>query len=148
MSINAIPVARGCAPRKSGGVYFECGFSPSGQPVEHFLCDPPVLVDDWHLSPVGVQLIERNGVTHIVDWVGSMHYPNVADFIEEVRRFGLSRRLSSKLDFSRITPQTRILLVHQRAYVDNFEEYQTWSCPKHLPGHAVDVLPHTRFRNV
>lgn len=77
-----------------------------------------------------------------IDWVGSMHYPNVADFIEEVRRFGLSRRLSSKLDFSRISPQTRILLVHQRAWVKNFEEYQTWSCPKYLPGHAVDVLPH------
>lgn len=52
---------------------------PVSQPL-HFLCDPPVLVDDWHLSPVGVQLIERNGITHIIDWVGSMYYPNVADF--------------------------------------------------------------------
>lgn len=63
MSINAIPVTRGCSPRKSGGVYFETGISDKGQPVEYFLCDPPVPVDDWHLSPVGVQLIERNGIT-------------------------------------------------------------------------------------
>lgn len=142
MTYGAIPVTRGCGSRKPSGIYFESGLSPSGQPVEYFLCDPPVLVDDWHLSPVGVQLIERNGITHIVDWVGRMHYPNVADFVEEVRRFGLSRRLSSKLEFSRISPQTRILLVHQRAWIDNFAEYQTWSCPKQIPGHAIEVLPH------
>lgn len=141
MSVNAaIPVVRGCGTRKKGGIYFETGLSPNGQPLEYFIIDPPILVEDWNLSPVGVQLIERNGVTHIIDWVGSEHYPNVADFLEEVRRFGLSRRLSSSLDFSRISERTRILLVHARAWVDNFQEYGSWTCPKEFPGHKPEVL--------
>jgi len=140
MSISAIPVQRGCGTRKSGGVYFETGLDPNGQPIEYFLCDPPILVDDWHLSAVGVQFIERDGITHILDWVGAKHYPNVADFLEEVKRFGLSRRLSSSLDFSRISARTRILLVHQRAWINNFQDYKTWNCPKNLPGHHPEVL--------
>jgi hypothetical protein len=142
MTTGAIAVPRGCGTRKKGGIYFETGLSPYGQPLEYFIVDPPVLLDGWDLSSVGVQLIERDGITHILDWVGSKHYPNVADYLEEVRRFGLSRRLSKTLDFSRITSQTRILLVHARAWIDNFQEYQTWDCPKEYPFHTPEVLPH------
>ena len=62
------------------------------------------------LSPIGVQLVERDGVWHILDWIGSEHYPNVADFLEEVRRFGLSRRLAKTVDFSKLTERSKILV--------------------------------------
>ncbi len=82
----AIPATRGCGKRKPGGCYAEVGMSPNGKPVEYFLCDPPVLLDGWKVSSVGVQLIEVNGVHHILDVVGQQHYPGVADFVEEVSR--------------------------------------------------------------
>ena len=82
MTTGAIAVRRGCGTRKKGGIYFETGLGSYGKPLEHFIIDPPILVNDWSLSPLGVQLVERDGVTHIVDWVGSEHYPNVADYLE------------------------------------------------------------------
>jgi hypothetical protein len=139
---GAIAVARGCGTRKKGGIYFETGLGRHGLPLEYFIVDPPILIDDWHLSPLGVQLIKRNGITHILDWVGSEHYPNVADYLEEVRRFGVSRRLAKTLDFSQISEQTRILLVHARAWVDNFHDYKTWECPKEYAYHSPEVLSH------
>jgi hypothetical protein len=119
--------ARGCgASRVAGGIYAECPLSPYGKPLEDFLCDPPVVVDVQALgiTPIGVKLMERNGVWHILDWVGSTHYPNVGDFVEEVRRLGMSRRLSTTLDFQKLTAESRILLLHARAHIENYEEYQ------------------------
>jgi hypothetical protein len=95
---------RGCGTRVKGGIYAECKLSPFGMPIEHFLIDPPnPIPDDLGLTPVGVKLFERDGVFHILDWVGSAHYKNVADFIEETRNFGASRRLSKSTDFSKLT---------------------------------------------
>ena len=154
---KAIPVLRGCGTRCRGGLYAECGLGPNGSPVEDFLMDPPVLLDFARLGviPRGTHLVERNGVTHLFDWIGAESYGNVADFIEEVRRFGLSRRLSPKLDFSKLTGATRILLVHSRAYVENFADYaRAWEytetasvahpfprCPKHKAEHDQEDPP-------
>jgi len=86
--------------------------------------DPPLPIDpeSMGLTPVGVKLIEHNGVVHIFDWVGEGYYPYVSDFIEEVRRFGASRRLPQTLDFSRLSPMSRLILLHSRALVPAFEE--------------------------
>jgi hypothetical protein len=143
---------RGCGRRCAGAVYCECPLSPFGLPIESFLVDPPIVVDTQSLgvTPIGVKLVERNGVWHILDWVGSTHYANVADFFEEVRRLGLSRRLSTTLDFKKLTPQSRILLLHARAHIENYGEYQSKEpardellgmvpyadCPKGLPEHT------------
>jgi hypothetical protein len=125
MNAKAIPVTRGCGTRVRGGLYAESGMSPFGSPVEAFLCDPPLILDFARLGviPRGTHLVELKGVTHVFDWVGSNHYPNVADFVEEVRRFGVSRRLSPQLDFSKLTPESRLFLVHARAYASNFADY-------------------------
>lgn len=113
---GAHAVRRGCGRRVAGGVYAEVGLSPDGLPIEAFLMDPPVEIPEHlHLAPQGVAWVERAGVWHLVDWVGSQHYPNVADFIEEARRFGLSRRVPKNAPFERLTPASRILLVHARA---------------------------------
>lgn len=132
-------VRRGCGKRVTGGIYAEVGLSPYGRPLEDFLIDPPLVadVDALGISAIGVTLVERAGVTHIADLVGSDSYPNVADFVEEIRRFGLSRRLPQTLDFSLLGPGSRIVLLHSRAHIDNFDAYyetiNELSCPRPGP---------------
>lgn len=127
---GAIPVARGCGTRKAGGTYVEVGLSPFGKPLEHFIIDPPFrltpeLREALGISPIGVSLTEiEPGMVNIMDWVGETYYPNVADFLEEVRNFGLSRRLELQAsDFAKITPQSKLFLIHPRAWIDQFNDY-------------------------
>lgn len=132
---GAIAVPRGCGTRKAGGVYAETGLSPNGLPVEAFLLDPPITIPEaLHLAPQGVHWVRRGDVWHVVDWVGSQHYPNVADFVEEVRRFGLSRRLPSNAEFSRLTAASRIILVHARAFAlhNRSPDQAPHPCPKRV----------------
>lgn len=113
-------VVRGCGTRISGGLYLECGVGPGGRPLEHFLCDPPVpiTVD----TKVGVELVERDGLVHVLDWVGEAHYPYASDFLEEGGRYGFSRRVSRTLPFSRLSAASRLLVVHARGLVVNHRE--------------------------
>lgn len=108
---------RGCGKRVQGGVYSSCGTSPFGKPVEAFLKCPPVLVDAKAvgIAPVGVKVIDGN----VWDWVGSKYYPNVTDFIEEVRRFGMSRRLPKTMDFSSLHEGSMQILLHSSAWISD-----------------------------
>lgn len=134
----AIAAPRGCgASRTQGGVYWECGLDPEGAPIDEFLIDPPTPIPaGLTITPRGVSLIRIGGVAHVVDWVGAEHYPNVLDFVVEVGRLGLSRRLPVTLDFAQLVPASRILLVHARARVGNAHAYGLFPCPKgmHHPG--------------
>jgi hypothetical protein len=52
---------------------------------------------------------------------------------------GISRRVSRTLDFSRITPASRLLLLHRHADIANALEFPTQaSCPCHGPDHLAD----------
>ena len=115
---------RGCGYRQPGGAYLAVPLGPEGRPVEDFLVDPPVVVEgDQHhalgLSAVGVTLVERDGTTHVFDIVGREHYPTVAEFVDEVRRLGVSRRISRTADFSRLSADSRLVLLHEHADVAN-----------------------------
>ncbi len=70
---------------------------------------------------------------------------SVEDFLFDppivVRRYGLSQRLPSNIDFSKLTPASRILLVHDRAWVDNCADFAPWTCPKGHESHAFDQEP-------
>lgn len=137
-------VERGCGTRVKGGVYAEIPLGKHGLPLEDFLLCPPVVVDAAALgiSNIGVKLIERDGIWHIFDVVGKQHYPNVMDFVEEARRFGISRRLSTSLDFSKLTCDSRLILMHDRAHIDNYHLYRgSHQCPKERTGHDHDPLP-------
>ncbi len=91
---GAIPAKRGCGVRQKGGLYAECAISPSGKPIEEFLFDPPIIVPAGFAVPTrGVVLVERAGIWHVVDRVGNEFYPSPADMAEEIKRFGLSRRI-------------------------------------------------------
>ena len=133
---------RGCGYRQPGAAYLAVPLGPGGRPVEEFLIDPPIGIDDpgrLGLSAVGVALVERDGATHVLDIVGREHYPTVASFIDEARQMGISRRVSRTIDFSRITPASRLLLLHPHADIANALEFPTQArCPCHVPEHLAD----------
>lgn len=126
---------RGCGSRVAGGVYATTGLSNTGRPVEDFLYDPPLthvkiegedvpIVEALGISPKGTTLFQdESGTNHIIDWVGQEHYPNVADFVEEVRVMGLSRRLGLKLKWTELSRGSRIMLVHARGSIANAHDY-------------------------
>lgn len=131
-------ISRGCGTREECGVYAESGLSVYGDPLEAFLFDPPLPFKAP--SALGVHLVDRptpitdadgtvrtETVTHIVDHVGSSHYPFPADFIEEAREHGASRRLPPNVDLSRLSVHSRLLLVHSRGLVENAEEVRPGS---------------------
>ncbi|MEQ1761577.1 MAG: hypothetical protein ABL984_00395 [Pyrinomonadaceae bacterium] len=117
---------RGCGDsREKGGIYLECGSAGGGGlPMFHLIKDPITAFDreSVGLSPVGVKLAEIDGVWHVFDWVGAKHYPNAADFLEEAVRLGLSRRISKTEDLSKLTAESRLILVHPKAFIEGFIE--------------------------
>jgi len=126
---------RGCGERTKGGIYIECPVGDVGMPVEHFLVDEPIRVDanQMGLSAVGVKVVPMKGIWHVFDIVGQEFYPNVADFVEEVRRLGLSRKVAPTTEFKKLTPQSKIILLHARAYDNNYQHYPKetlFPCPK------------------
>lgn len=137
------PVKRGCGTRVEGGIYAECGLSETGAPLERFLFDPVVPVPADLTIPIqGVGTMTNGETTHVVDRVGVAFYPNASDFIEEVRRFGLSRRIPKSFDFSRLSEGSRILIVHPRGLVDAWPEFVSgrWLCPNARIDHAPEAL--------
>ena len=116
---------RRCGVRQPGAAYLALPLAPGGRPVEEFLVDPPQVVsrDSLGLSAIGVTLVEREGVTHVLDIVGREHYPTVASFIEELRRMGVSRRISRNVDFARLGADSRLVLLHEHADIANALEF-------------------------
>lgn len=117
-------VTRGCGRRRKGGTYAVVPTGPGGQPLEHFLQCPPIPVDldELGISALGVHLVEVGGVHHVLDVVGEEHYPNVLDFVEEARRYGVSRRCEG-VDYSKISAGSRLTLIHRRAHIENAMDY-------------------------
>jgi len=72
-------------------------------------------------TKVGVELIERGGGVYVLDRVGEQHYPFPSDLLEEGRHYGFSRRIPGTLDLSRLTAESRILIVHAKGLVVNNE---------------------------
>lgn len=118
-------IERGCGVREPGGIYFETLTGRNGRPVEDFLFDPPLPVAALGLPARGVLILERpdgSGVHDVWDRVGESNYPNVADMVEEIRRYGLSRRAGKGLNFSLLGPGSMIFLTHPRAILSNAAE--------------------------
>jgi hypothetical protein len=135
---------RGCGYRQPGGAYFAVPLAPDGRPVEEFLIDPPVVIKDaarLGLTSVGVAVFERDGVTHVVDIVGREHYPMVAEFVDEARRLGVSRRAPRTVDFAQISAHSRLLLAHAHADIANAAEFPTDAvCPCRMDDHLVPAF--------
>ncbi len=148
---KADPVERGCGEREPGGVYAECGLSPHGRPLEEFLLDPPLPVPAgvdlvnkpqvWQRTlPTGEAMRDATGqpIYDILIWVGGAYYPYCPDFIEEVRRYGASRRLNPNLDLSLLSRASRMILVHPCARNLAWQaQTPPETCHKAIPGHAI-----------
>lgn len=110
------PCVRGCGTRTPGGTYLCIGQSPYGSPIENFIIDPPKkLPYDWQR---GYALIkDQNGVTHVIIFVGESFYGSPWDFVEEARRFGISRKVPNNFPFDKLTPgQSRMIFAHRRVF--------------------------------
>ena len=127
--------ARGCGgSRDAGGVYMEVGGLEGSRAMYEIIKDPVVPFDpaSIDLSPIGVKIVEVDGVYHVFDWVGATHYPNASDFLEEAIRLGLSRRISKKEDFSKLTAASKLILVHPKAIINapaSYLSHRPVPCP-------------------
>lgn len=139
MIVKVPCVERGCGVRrKAGGVYAVSSFSPYGLPLEHFLYCSPRPLPEWLVLPKLGQVFvpsERNGIPIglIFDWIGEMHYPNVADFLEEGRCYGFSRLLSPVVARQAARMRENWLLpVHARGLVVNWMTCRprVYECPR------------------
>ena len=138
---------RGCGFR-TAGVYACCGLSPNGTPLSDLTFCPPLPIPDWvnvpALGSVLVPEMDEYGETtyHILDRKGLNHYPNVADFYEEVRRMGVSTRLSPLLDFSKLSRNACVYHVHDRAYIENWYDYgfRHERCRAKNPNHSLEDM--------
>lgn len=158
---TAIPVPRGCGEREPGGIYIESGLSPYGRPLEDFLLDPPLPPPEgkgqeglahkpqlWPRTartdpddPATERVVTVPGseqpIMDILIWIGAMHYPFVADYIEEVRRYGASRKLNPNLDLARLTRLSRMILIHPFALNTLWQAQRPpLRCAKALSGHT------------
>jgi hypothetical protein len=148
ISRGAVKMKRQCGYRKKGGVYLTVPTSDDGAPIEYFLIDPPqpVELEVLGVAPRGVHLIEKEGVWHVFDVVGQDSYPNVCDVLEEGRVLGFSRRCELP-DYSKLARESRLVLIHQRAFIRNYREYlerfteqeaDDFKCPRKY--HNLDAL--------
>lgn len=138
-------IERGCGKRIQGGLYAEVGVQPRGKPIEDFFVDPPVPVDPGRLglAAQGVRLLERrpgSGIYDVWDWIGQQHYRSPADFVEEARRYGVSRRLPANREIAeKLGPESLLILLHPRAHVEDprpFTQAEGYGgCPCEKPEH-------------
>ncbi len=146
---KADPVSRGCGDREPGGVYAECGLSFRGRPLEEFLIDPPLPIppgldlvnkpQTWQrMLPTGESALDGEGlpIFDLLIWVGQEHYTYCPDFLEEVKRYGASRRLNPNLDLSLLSRSSRMILAHPHVLNMAWQTQRPpQSCKKEVPGH-------------
>lgn len=148
---KAQPVARGCGERTPGGLYIECGLSPVGRPFDDFLVDPPLPLlpglDATTLANKPRFIRDpADGTAHLVIWIGAEHYPYVSDYIEEARRFGISRKLSPSVlrqqEATGLSLASRMLLVHPYVINTRWQSQRPpYQCRKGVSGHALPAAP-------
>lgn len=118
---------RGCSLKVDGGLYCCVGLGEGGSPIENFVIDEARPWEGGHFQ--GGILVERKDasgepiidfagrrVKDLVMWIGEENYLAAADYIEEVRRMGLSKRLPSNFPVDQLNPgMSRIILIHPNA---------------------------------
>lgn len=120
---------RGCGVRDPEYPYLCTGVSRWGSPAETFLRDPvPPWKDELHRGYTLVQ--DKDGITHVVIFVGKEPYPAPWDFFREGKEYGYSRKMGKGFPFDRLTAGiSRMHYVHEKA-IPLFE-YQCFG-PAHL----------------
>jgi len=116
------PIKRGCGERSAGSVYGMCPTSPTGTPVWNFLLDPPVPYHEGLFRGIKFAQDEAlgdgwdNGSILLIDWIGAEAYPTLACWVEEVRRFGMSRKFPASFPLERLAgKEVWLAVIHKRA---------------------------------
>jgi len=147
MSEQIEVVERGCGWPEKSGFYLTIGLSKYGIPAEDFLLDPlrPIPAQ-LNIKPRGLTLIEVEGVTHIVDHIGSSGYANAADWFEELKRFGFHQRVETTLPFHKLDrAKSRYFVTHSRVipvypdipgWYEEFGEAENIISPTCIHSHA------------
>lgn len=122
-------ITRGCGKRQPGGLYCCTGLSPFGRPFDEFLIDSPIPYEgEKFRAPV---LMEKDGKTHVLLWVGAEFYEFVSDFIQEAKAFGISKRIPNNFPIEKLSRGSMMFLVHPKAVIKNYSQLPaTEYCPK------------------
>lgn len=131
-------VRRACGYRKPGKTYvtFKQGRIPKNMTWINFVVDPVMPFEKELLSAQGVNVLPRivgydlsgnlvqavgkdgEPIFDFYDWVSSGDYPDVAAFIEEVFRYGVSRLNPRTTQFEKMGKYSQYCLVHPNAFID------------------------------
>ena len=130
MVLPQVVPQRGCGFRTAGSIYATAKTSLLGAPLEYFTFCPPWVVYDINeigLAAQGVLIREgtpygREGVWDLWALVGVSGYPYATDFWKEGSHFGFSWKVPKTSPIKLLTKESRMIFVHSRAYIDNFEE--------------------------
>lgn len=107
---------RGCGSMAYGAVYAELSTSPFGIHISNFVICPVWDLSGLKLSAQGMNIIPRivdgkqdetpdgKPIFDVFDIVGKNHYPYKADFYEEARLFGISRRWPKNTPINQLIP--------------------------------------------
>lgn len=128
MTNTTVATVRGCGTRSKGGVYLALGIGPGGSlTVEDLILDP---VKIW---PGGWQrgfklLPNKNGWNDVGIFVGESFYGSLWDFVEEARRYGISRKVPPTFPFEKLTPgKSQMIFFHRKAYPKfNSDDANLW----------------------
>ncbi|RJR12452.1 hypothetical protein C4588_02120 [Candidatus Parcubacteria bacterium] len=109
------PNGRGCGFRDEGGTYLSLGIGPGGTlHVEDLILDP---VKPWPGEwQRGFKILpNRGGWNDVGIFISKEDYPSLWDFVEEVRRYGISRKVPPTFPFESLTPgKSRMIFFHAR----------------------------------
>jgi hypothetical protein len=108
---------RGCGTRSEGGCYLCLGIGSGGSlTVENLIIDPiKIWPGQWQR---GFKILpNKQGFNDVGIFVGEEFYPSLWDFVEEARRFGISRKVPPTFPFEQLTPgKSRMVFIHRKAY--------------------------------
>ena len=113
---------RGCGERKDKALYLECATSPDGLPIEHFIFDPPIPINQEPFRAPILWRDERTGIYHVLIWIGKKLYESPWDFIKEAAIKGVSRRMPKNFPIHKLSPGSKMLFVHSDAILQNWQE--------------------------
>jgi hypothetical protein len=130
MTETTLQCIRGCGERKENALYLSCGTSPYGIPIKERIIDPAISWEHGWQRGYTLFEIDDTGVKHVLIFVGKEYYPSPWSFVEEAKRFGISRRIDNKFPVDQLTPgQSKMFFAH--AYTIPLFEY-------YLPEHPKD----------
>jgi len=113
---------RGCGERKDKGLYLECSPSKDGAPIEHFIFDLPIPVNQEPFRAPILYRDKRSGIYHVLIWVGKKFYESPWDFIREAEVKGISRRIPKNFPIHKLSRGSKMLFIHSDAVIKNWKE--------------------------